>query len=172
MKRILASPMILIFAASVCANQIDQTPYTETITVMQESKETFTKDLSTTYTHKPKTNILGQPETDLAGRPTGASKTTAITRVEHSTYCQAHGTIKDVAYVLNGRANAPCIPFGTFKAKITNGQYIDILVTEPNGNIYSVGFEIVQAEKITPAAPQAQPTAPAAPPPPTDRGPA
>jgi hypothetical protein len=48
---------------------------------------------------------------------------------------------------MNGRANAPCIPFGTFKAKITNGEYIDVLVNEPNGNQYSVGFEIVQAER-------------------------
>jgi hypothetical protein len=142
--------IVLIFMASAVSyanNQIDPAQYPETITVMAESKETATKDLGTTFTHKPKTNILGRPETDIVGRPTGASTTIATTHVEHSTYCQAHGTIKDITYVMNGRTNAPCIPFGTFKAKITKGQYIDVLVTEPNGNQYSVGFEIVQAER-------------------------
>src|SRR5450432_2184762 len=106
---------------------------------MAESKETVTSDLGTTYTSKPKTNILGRPETDIVGRPTGATKTVANTHVQHSTYCQAHVTIKDITYVINGRRNAPCVPLGTFKAKITNGQYIDILVTQPIGNTYSVG---------------------------------
>ena len=143
----LIAAVFVACAACYANNQIDPAQYPETITVMAESKETATKDLGTTFTHKPKTNILGRPETDIVGRPTGATQTVAKTRVEHWTYCQAHATIKDITYVMNGRANAPCIPFGTFKAKITNGQYIDVLVTEPNGNQYSVGFEIIQAEK-------------------------
>jgi hypothetical protein len=146
--------IVLLFASVVCQanqkkDQIDPAQYTETITVMAESHET--KDMGTTYTSKPKTGLLGGPQTDLAGRPTGAVKTTATNHVQH--YCQARATIKDITYIMNGRANAPCIPLGTFKAKVTNGQYIDVLVTEANGNQYSVGFAIASAEQN--AAPQA-----------------
>jgi hypothetical protein len=40
---------------------------------------------------------------------------------------------------------------GTFKIKISNGQYIDILVTQQGGNPYSVGFEIIRSERNLPA---------------------
>jgi hypothetical protein len=140
--------MIFIAAVGIYANdQINPAQYPETVTVMAESKETATADSGTTYISKPKTNILGRPETDIVGRPTGATRTTAHTHVEHWTYCQAQVTIKDITYLINGRRNAPCVPLGTFKAKITNGQYIDILVTQQGGNLYSVGFEIIRSER-------------------------
>ena len=37
-------------------------------------------------------------------------------------------TAGDIAYTLNGREGAPGIPFGTWKAKITNGKYMDIMI--------------------------------------------
>jgi hypothetical protein len=143
--------IIFIAALGVCANdQINPAQYPETVTVMAESNETATADSGTTYASKPKTNILGRPETDIVGRPTGATTTVAHTHVGHWTYCQAQVTIKDITYLINGRRNAPCVPLGTFKAKITNGQYIDILVTQQGGNPYSVGFEIIRSERNLP----------------------
>lgn len=55
------------------------------------------------------------------------------------------GTIGDVRYTLRG---GPGVDLGTFKAKITNGMYLDILTEEPSGRRYNTGFEITSKERL------------------------
>ena len=55
------------------------------------------------------------------------------------------GIIGNVRYTLHGQ---PGVDLGTFKAKITNGMYMDILTQEPSGRRYNSGFEIVEKERL------------------------
>jgi len=74
---------------------------------------------------------------------------TTTTKDDTKTYYILAGTIGNVKYTLKG---GPGVPIGTFRAKITNGLYSDILVTGTDGSTYNVGFKIIGQEKISSAA--------------------
>lgn len=63
-------------------------------------------------------------------------------------YYQVKAQISDTLYTINGKSGGPGVPFGTFKARISN-QYMDTYIVDQNGP-YVLGFEIVGAEKLEP----------------------
>jgi hypothetical protein len=70
------------------------------------------------------------------------------TKTATGSYMQVIVTASDIAYTLNGREGAPGIPFGMWKAKITKGKYMDIMIVREDKSTYSMGFEIVGADRI------------------------
>jgi hypothetical protein len=55
------------------------------------------------------------------------------------------GVIDGVQYTLQSNPGAL---LGTYKARITNNQYIDILIVEPSGRSYNVGTKILEQVKL------------------------
>jgi hypothetical protein len=59
--------------------------------------------------------------------------------------------IDGIQYTLQ---SGPGALLGTYKARITNNQYIDILVVEPNGRSYNVGTKILEQATLPSVAAQ------------------
>jgi hypothetical protein len=115
----------------------DPNQFPETVKVISETKETNDKG-DTLTTRQPQPTILDQN-----------LKTRTIVKHNVETYYQCKVQIGDTLYTINGKSGGPGVPLGTFKAKLTNGQYMDIYIVDNNGP-YVLGFEIVGAEKIAP----------------------
>jgi hypothetical protein len=133
MKWIALFLLLGIPSVTSAQNPNDPTTYPETIVVNSSKVETEVVG-SATQEQRPPLFPSPVPE-----RPT------VTTKNKTETYYILVGVIGDTQYTLQG---GPGVPLGTFKAKITNGQYADILVTRGDGSRYNVGFKIIGQEKI------------------------
>jgi hypothetical protein len=143
--RILFAVLISSLVSSAAAGQVpDPKPFTETVKVISETKESI-RNGSTTTTKRVSPVI----PCNLKIQVCQDKLQSVFTKSNVQSYYQAKVQVGDMLYTINGRSGAPGLPFGTFKGKITNDQYIDIYIVDQNGP-YVLGFEIVGSEKIDP----------------------
>jgi hypothetical protein len=120
------------------SNCLDPSNYPQTITITVSRIEdvvTGSKaDVKTTQPVFP--GPLNQPKTVVKQQNTHATRYIVV------------GIIDGVQYTLQSNPGAL---LGTYKARITNNQYIDILIVEPSGRSYNVGTKILEAEKLSAA---------------------
>jgi hypothetical protein len=126
------------------SNCLDPSNYPQTITITASKSEdvvTGSKaDIKTTQPTFP--GPLNQPKTVVKQQDTHAMRYIVI------------GVIDGVQYTLQ---SDPGAVLGTYKARITNNQYIDILIVEPSGRSYNVGTKILEQE-ILPLVPASDKT--------------
>jgi hypothetical protein len=127
------------------SNCLDPSNYPQTITIAFSKTENVVTgskaDIKTTRPTFP--GPLNQPKTVVKQQDTHATRYIVV------------GVIDGVQYTLQANPGAL---LGTHKARITNNQYIDILIVEPSGRSYNVGTKILEQEKLPVAAPD-KPTA-------------
>jgi hypothetical protein len=122
------------------SNCLDPSNYPQAITITVSKVE----DVVTGSTANVKTN---RPLFDNPLNP--QPKTTINQRDMHGTRYIVIGVIDGVQYTLQSNPGAL---LGTYKARITNNQYIDILIVESSGRSYNVGTKILEQEKLQPTA--------------------
>jgi len=131
--------LVSSIVSSAAAQAPDPKQSPETVKVISETKESVDKG-STTTTKRISPVI--PCDLDI---PACQDKLQSVTKSNVQSYYQAKVQIGDVLYTINGKSGGPGVPFGTFKARITN-QYMEIYIVDQNGP-YVLGFEIVGAEK-------------------------
>ena len=116
---------------------LDPSNYPQTITItVSKSEDVVTGSRAETKTTQPTfPGPLNQPKTVVKQHDTHATRYIVV------------GVIDGVQYTLQSNPGASV---GTYKARITNNQYIDILIVEPSGRSYNVGTKILEAEKLPP----------------------
>jgi hypothetical protein len=111
---------VLIPAAYGQKQPPDPNQFPETVKIISETKESLDKgDVATTQRVRP--SILDPNP-----------KTRTVVKPRTATYYQCKVQVGDMLYTINGKSGGPGVPFGTFKAKITN-QYMDINIADQNG---------------------------------------
>ncbi len=148
--RILFVILVSSIVSSAAAQAPDPKQFPETVKVISETKESVDKG-STTTTKRISPMIPCNLNIQAC-----RDKLQSVTKSNVQGYYQAKVQIGDMLYTINGKSGGPGVPFGTFKARITN-QYMDIYIVDQNGP-YVLGFEIVGAEKIEPQQPSPAPT--------------
>ena len=148
--RILFVILVSSILSSAAAQAPDPKQFPETVRVISETKESVDKG-STTTTKRISPMIPCNLNIQAC-----RDKLQSVTKPNVQGYYQAKVQIGDMLYTINGKSGGPGVPFGTFKARITN-QYMDIYIFDQNGP-YVLGFEIVGAEKIEPQQPSPAPT--------------
>jgi hypothetical protein len=128
------------------SNCLDPSNYPQTITITDSKVE----DVVTGSQAEIKTK---EP---LYPGPFTQPKTVVKQQDTHATRYIVVGVIDRVQYTLQSNPGAL---LGTYKARITNGQYIDILIVEPSGRSYNVGTKILEQEKLPVAEPDKPSTA-------------
>ena len=123
---------------------LDPSNYPLTITITDSKVE----DVVTGSKADIKTKQPLFPASDQT-RPYNQPKTVVKQQDTHATRYIVVGVINGVQYTLQSNPGAL---LGTYKARITNGQYIDILIADPNGKSYNVGSKILEQEKLPVAA--------------------
>jgi len=122
------------------SNCLDPSNYPQTITItISKTEDVVTgsrADIKTTHPVFP--GPLNQPKTVVKQQDTHATRYIVV------------GVIDGVQYTLQANLGAL---LGTYKARITNNQYIDILIVEPSVRSYNVGTKILEQEKLLVAAP-------------------
>jgi hypothetical protein len=127
------------------SNCLDPSNYPQTITITDSKVE----DVVTGSKADIKTKQPLFPGGDQT-LPYNQPKTVVKQQDTHATRYLVVGVINGVQYTLQSNPGAL---LGTYKARITNGQYIDILIVDPNGKSYNVGTKILEQEKLPVAAP-------------------
>jgi hypothetical protein len=122
------------------SNCLDLSNYPQTITITVSRVEDVVTGSSADIRTK-------QP---LYPGPLNQPKTVVKQQDTHETCYIVVGVIDGVQYTLQSNPGAL---LGTYKARITNSQYIDILIVEPSGRSYNVGTKILEQEKLSVAAP-------------------
>ncbi len=131
--RLSAIGLLFSVSAAFAQNPADPSSHPETIVVTASAIETTSTGANVTTKHVDGT-VFQKPH----------DKSVVNERMQ--THYVLSATIGDVRYTLRG---GPGVGLGTFKAKITNGMYVDILTEEPTGRRYNTGFEIVSKEKVS-----------------------
>lgn len=117
------------------SNCLDPSNYPQTITITVSKIEDIVtgSKAKIATTQPPYPGPLNQPETRVKQQDTHATRYIVV------------GVIDGVQYTLQSNPGAMV---GTYKARITNGQYIDILMVEPSGRTYNVGTKILEQEQL------------------------
>jgi hypothetical protein len=89
-------------------NPPDPKQFTETVRIISKTKESVDQG-STVKTRRIPPSILHPKE-----------KVESVVTPHVVSFYQVKVQIGDMLYTINGRGGAPGVPFGTFKAKITN----------------------------------------------------
>jgi len=121
------------------SNCLDPSNYPQTITItISRVEDVVTGSHSSIKTTKP---IFSDNDVLGLSRPT----TTVSQHDTHETRYIVVGVIDGIQYTLQSNPGAL---LGTYKARITNNQYVDILIVEPGGQSYNVGTKILEQDKL------------------------
>lgn len=138
--RILVAAFVSMAVVQIAAAQApDPNQFPLTVKVISETKESIDKGATTT------TRRVSPVIPCNLNIPACKDKLQSVTKSNVQGYYQVKAQIADMLYTINGKSGGPGVPFGVFKARITN-QYMDIYIVDQNGP-YVLGFEIVGAEK-------------------------
>jgi hypothetical protein len=138
--RILFAVLVSSAILSAAAQTPDPKQFPETVKIISETKQTI--DAGSTTTTRRVSPVV---PCDL-NIPSCKGKLQSVTKSNVQSFYQVKAQIGDMLYTINGKSGGPGVPFGTFKARITN-QYMDIYIVDKNGP-YVLGFEIAGAEKV------------------------